>query len=249
MDTAPPPLPPDPLPPPNCMPQMDSSATTVAHDRDLYCLSCGYNLRGLAGDPLRCPECGGSNPVGLIQVPAELITEHIKRMENSLALSALGGLLTLPIALFFGARVLRGDSLSPSCVFVPLFFGVVSLVSGLISFRILAGARPGWLIGAFRYYALAVLTNVLVLGALGGAAYLAATVTQLRPERDGPAIGYVLLMITFFVLAILTIRWAGPPLRRKLLDSIEPMRREAATSLTREYLRSRQEHERRSLRQ
>src|SRR3989442_10695322 len=25
-------------------------------DIDLYCLECGYNLRGLSGDPRRCPE-------------------------------------------------------------------------------------------------------------------------------------------------------------------------------------------------
>jgi hypothetical protein len=31
-------------------------------DIDLYCLNCGYNLRGLPGDPIRCPECGCLNP-------------------------------------------------------------------------------------------------------------------------------------------------------------------------------------------
>ena len=30
-------------------------------DEDLYCLSCGYNVRGLTGNPIRCPECGDSN--------------------------------------------------------------------------------------------------------------------------------------------------------------------------------------------
>lgn len=37
----------------------DSSDTTPAsvEDIDLYCLQCGYNLRGQSGDPRRCPEC------------------------------------------------------------------------------------------------------------------------------------------------------------------------------------------------
>ena len=26
------------------------------------CLKCGYRLRGLDGDPIRCPECGHVNP-------------------------------------------------------------------------------------------------------------------------------------------------------------------------------------------
>jgi hypothetical protein len=32
-------------------------------DCDWACLRCGYNLRGLVGDPIRCPECGHSNPL------------------------------------------------------------------------------------------------------------------------------------------------------------------------------------------
>jgi uncharacterized protein YxjI len=30
-------------------------------DVDRFCLRCAYNLRGLAGDPVRCPECGTPN--------------------------------------------------------------------------------------------------------------------------------------------------------------------------------------------
>jgi len=35
-----------------------------AIDEDLFCLTCGYNLRALRGDPVRCPECGEDNAVG-----------------------------------------------------------------------------------------------------------------------------------------------------------------------------------------
>lgn len=28
---------------------------------DLYCYACGYNLRGLSGKRIRCPECGVNN--------------------------------------------------------------------------------------------------------------------------------------------------------------------------------------------
>lgn len=32
------------------------------NDTDRYCRLCGYNLRGLSGDSVRCPECGKLNP-------------------------------------------------------------------------------------------------------------------------------------------------------------------------------------------
>lgn len=34
---------------------------TTEIDFDLPCLTCGYNLRGLRGDPVCCPECGSNN--------------------------------------------------------------------------------------------------------------------------------------------------------------------------------------------
>src|SRR3990172_2603904 len=45
------------------MPMPDNAPTTTVHPlpeirQDLFCQTCGYNLRGLTGN--RCPECGGS---------------------------------------------------------------------------------------------------------------------------------------------------------------------------------------------
>lgn len=52
-------------------------------DEDLYCLQCGYNLRGLSGDPVRCPECGLVNDLGVVSVPARLIRQALRDMENA----------------------------------------------------------------------------------------------------------------------------------------------------------------------
>ena len=49
------------------MPDEPTSPAVSRDDRDLYCLQCGYNLRGLSGDPRRCPECGHMNPLGDIE--------------------------------------------------------------------------------------------------------------------------------------------------------------------------------------
>ena len=43
-------------------------------DLDLYCLECGYNLRGHSGDPRRCPECFHLNSVGDAELSAEMIS-------------------------------------------------------------------------------------------------------------------------------------------------------------------------------
>src|SRR5437870_5646396 len=55
-----------------------------AIDEDLYCLTCGYNLRGLpCVDPARCPECGEMNPLGDVLIPAEWIRTALRAMETS----------------------------------------------------------------------------------------------------------------------------------------------------------------------
>jgi len=52
-------------------------------DEDLYCLYCGYNLRGLSGNPVRCPECGKFNDRVLIAIPAPLIHQALSNMETA----------------------------------------------------------------------------------------------------------------------------------------------------------------------
>jgi hypothetical protein len=55
---------------------------------DLYCLHCGYNLRGIDGDERRCSECGQFNRVGDMMVPAAMIRAELSRTETALALGA-----------------------------------------------------------------------------------------------------------------------------------------------------------------
>ncbi|MHC4443198.1 MAG: hypothetical protein ACYTF1_09325 [Planctomycetota bacterium] len=60
-----------------------SNDNVISGDIDLYCLQCGYNLRGHTGDPRRCPECGSLNPVGDLVLPAPLIKAQLRRMETA----------------------------------------------------------------------------------------------------------------------------------------------------------------------
>lgn len=54
-----------------------------AINEDIYCLTCGYNLRGLQGDPVRCPECGDLNDLGTVVIPAKMIRDALRKMETA----------------------------------------------------------------------------------------------------------------------------------------------------------------------
>ena len=82
----------------------DSPVVATAPDgaivENIYCLQCGYNLRGLSGDPVRCPECGEKNSLGSAAIPARHIEKALQNMETTptwcVAFSLLAGLfLTL----------------------------------------------------------------------------------------------------------------------------------------------------------
>lgn len=49
-----------------------TALATDADQRDLYCLECGYNLRGLAGDVRRCPECNQTFAVADLRLAVRL---------------------------------------------------------------------------------------------------------------------------------------------------------------------------------
>lgn len=51
-------------------------------DEDIFCVHCGYNLRGLSGDPVRCPECGCDNELASVVVSAELIRKAWRDLET-----------------------------------------------------------------------------------------------------------------------------------------------------------------------
>lgn len=69
---------------------------------DLYCLECGYNLRGQSGDPRRCSECGHHNSVEDLEVPAKLIRRALRQLESGAALcgASASTLLLLVVPLF-----------------------------------------------------------------------------------------------------------------------------------------------------
>src|SRR5262249_22782403 len=103
-----------------------SYSRSTSSEIDLYCLACGYNLRGLSGDPRRCPECGHLNPVGDLMVPASEIAKQLTAMETIpvvcvSAIVVILGCVAVPVGMF-----LSGNSNSETALACYTFPGFVA---------------------------------------------------------------------------------------------------------------------------
>lgn len=135
----------------------------IAHD--VPCSACGYNLRGLAGDPVRCPECFHEHPresleldpghisgVRELQAAADALMLGILVATFGLILAPCGGVLLVIYAVILIGPALsdmkqrfRGQSGWATLLwqFVGLTIAVPMCFLGLT----LGIAACGWLIG------------------------------------------------------------------------------------------------------
>lgn len=107
---------------------------------DLFCLTCGYNLRGLFGDPVRCPECGSTNDLGSALVPAHYIRNVLRAMEEAPAQClcvSLFGLVIVPLVI-----VIPWPNFLPSLVVVPGM--IAGWLWAFFHTRRVFGGRRGW---------------------------------------------------------------------------------------------------------
>ena len=104
---------------------ISGSASVI--DVDLYCLVCGYNLRGLSGDPVRCPECGDFNDRTELGIPQPVIKAALNQMETTPTVCVGCALLFL---LFASIAALTSSALTSTRLHhrVPLSSAVLSLV-------------------------------------------------------------------------------------------------------------------------
>jgi hypothetical protein len=116
-------------------PQHDEAASGELNT-DAYCPNCRYNLRGLSGDPMRCPECGGRYMRAELRWPKkprvmtrqERARRDLQRRADLCALAVIPGLV--------GATVwLAGDYVARQ---LALPITVVSMIIWLIGFALLA---------------------------------------------------------------------------------------------------------------
>jgi hypothetical protein len=153
-------------------------------DRDLHCSACGYNLRGLSGDPVACPECGADTPLS-DETRRSLAATDARRRElrrrhelgPSLCAIAVGGAVSC-----FGVFALRPDFFRPNQNYA---YGTCALIWGMGAALHVAhsGRSSDWLSCFWRHQIYAVLA-VLASAAILFGVFLA--VALLLGKADGP---------------------------------------------------------------
>ena len=206
---------------------------------DLYCLSCGYNLRGLSGDPVRCPECGNLNPIGDVEIPAKYIKEQLERLESAPAYCVASMMFGLPTQFGFWALVIgsfRGAN-GPVDVWIvlsALAFGAVALwIACLLRFRNSCMRRAGWGNALVLYHLVGLIGIPTTIGSMGAVLYLAFQAF----ERGGLLIGIITCAAGLAAAAGALLLFCG--LYRWLKAILEPLQRDVAVEIARRKTRER----------
>lgn len=200
---------------------------------DIFCLQCGYNLHGLAGDPRRCPECGYANPLGDEALPPEIIEKYLKKMETAPTACLLSIVLALPflVGLILSLRNTASDSLA--CCIMPLLLLGIVWICAMLVFMDNCDSQRGWAAALFRYHVYGIIPLLLI----GAVTFLAGyhLVQFVFSNRSGL---YALWFIPDLALLVATVkfsRWVRKIIRR----GIEPLVRYGATRQARGDLRYR----------
>lgn len=211
---------------------------------DLFCLNCGYNLRGLSGDPVRCPECAFLNPIGDVEIPAPIISKQLRRMETAPATSVLGFLFLLPLLGIWAAIFQEGPRLDAEPIVylgVPTLGALLTWIVGALRFRSSCLGRPGWLAALLRYQLVALLL-VGVIGVVFGCAVWAANASAGPLGVIDDSLAELLGGLVVFLLVLAAILWGLRPVHRWLRAPMEQLQRQVAVRIARDRIRQELRH-------
>ena len=209
--------------------QLITSTPDGAIDEDLYCMTCGYNLRGLSGDPVRCPECGGLNSLGVIAVPATYIRSALRHMETAPTLG-------VAFALGAGVCVLLAGLLPWPMLLYPIAPGVALAAMWWATFRHTKrsfAAQAGWGRIVLDFHIAAVLIDLPVVP-LTVAVYVGHPQSGSGPSWPGPSWS-LYLFVALAVASFLAIPW-GLRIYHAARRRLTTMQHEAAVRIAREVI-------------
>ncbi|MCH7632713.1 MAG: hypothetical protein IIB59_05830 [Planctomycetes bacterium] len=196
------------------MSNLDNDSATL----DVYCLECGYNLRGHAGDPRRCPECGHLNRVEDLEVPAKLIRRALRRLESGAAIcGASAAVMLLVVPLLIVMVILNAQPPTFAWIFV-VSVGVAAMiffVVGMFHFRRSCAPESRWLAALVRFTLLG--CAIAVTGLTGSVAFFSA-VAYMGPFRlphVGERIAVAIAMLPLSVWLYRVAKRAIHPLQRE----------------------------------
>lgn len=199
------------------------ASDTIGPDDDIYCLYCGYNLRGLSGDPRRCPECGRFNEIAQMAVPAQAITAQLRIMEQY-------------------ATGCVGWALAPTVSMICLLIGIVSgsrnvtidhYIAG-ITCMVLGGLATGWYMHLFRRSCAgkdgwgAVIWEYMALGLPPGTLVLLVAIAPGVSDTALLAAGWqwiVIALLTGMAIIVVLTRY------KPLLEKKDRLQREVAVEI------------------
>lgn len=216
----------------------NSNSMPPADDVDLYCLQCGYNLRGHTGDPRRCPECGSLNPVGDLVVPAPLIKIQLRRMETTpticvgafivFVISSSPWLSFIILRSSMGSQPIRSEALV--CCGLPWLASLAVLIWSTMRFRAACLAKSGWLYFLFMYHVYMIGLILLLVIPIGFGVACFKLDYYTHNLHDYIGIFYCTVVIWSILIIITLGRWV----RRRLKERMDILQREVAVRMARD---------------
>jgi hypothetical protein len=211
------------------------------HDEvDVYCLKCGYNLRGLPGDSRRCPECFAINLVGEFGAPPELVLKQLRRMETAptLCVTAAAAMLFLAYVTYGKLPdVFRPNHYWDTTIRNATFFFVSVLVWSIAAWRFSNSCKldPRWFTALMRFHARGLSLVALVAALVIGMSHLLGIVIPFRksPSLDRP---YFLACLAGGVILVAAILRLFRPLHAWATNEMKDLQRGRAVDIVRQRL-------------
>ncbi len=209
---------------------------------DVPCSACGYNLRGLAGDAIRCPECGTLNLDVIDQPAARAVVKEMHRIIGLIGLNFWTGAIGLTLLAALIAAVRESSLRGMECVGALELISIALFGSSFVSYRRTCGRRSGWVHSLLIGYAFSAIRGGVLIGLVIGVVAGILSPLFLEPRVRVGSLGSVLLAL----VAALAVGALGfllvhtlDRLRERVL---EPRLREAARTAARQAYLERYPH-------